>query len=127
MAHPSARLASRRADEPLGRVGDEAARRRFLGAYLAWVAGMADGTARVSAGPTGPPNPSRIPLTAVSSHNGQAGEGRGPAYVLERPAGLPACLRVAAGNATGATTPGRTFAEPAVAGPSASWRSEERR
>ena len=36
VAHPSARLASQRAGEPPGRVGDEAAQRRSLDARLAW-------------------------------------------------------------------------------------------
>ena len=55
-------------------VGDEAAQRRFLDARLAWVADMADGTARVSAGPTGLPDPSRMPSAATPDHNGGAGE-----------------------------------------------------
>ena len=85
VAHPPARLASQRAGEPPGRVGDEAAQRRSLDARLAWVADMADGTARVSAGPTGPPNPSRMPPAAIPDHNGEAGEECRLTYVPGRP------------------------------------------
>ena len=82
VAHPSARLAPRRAGEPPGRVGDEAAQRRSLDARLAWVADMADGTAGVSAGPAGPPDPSRMPPAAMPDH-----DARGPA----RGAASPTC------------------------------------
>ena len=85
VAHPSARLASQRAGEPPGRVGDEAAQRRSLDARLAWVADMADGTAGVSAGPTGPPDPSRMPPAAIPDHNGEAGEECRLTYVPGRP------------------------------------------
>ncbi len=121
MAYPSARLASQRVSELLRRVGDEAAQRRFFDAYLAWVAGMADGTARVSVDSTGLPNSSRMPLTAVSSHNGQVSEECRLTYVLEQSTGLPVYLRVAAGNVVDVTTLERTFAELAVAGLPASW------
>ena len=121
VAHPSARLASRRAGELLGRVGDEAAQGRFFDARLAWVADMADGTAGASAGPTGLPNSSRMPPAATPDHDGGAGEGCRPAHVPGRPAGLPACLRVAAGNVVDAATPGRAFAGLGVAGLPASW------
>ena len=98
VAYPSARLASQRAGELLRRVGDEAAQRRFFDARLAWVADMADGTARVSAGPAGLPNSSRMPLTAISNHNGEVSEECRLTYVPGRPTALPACLRVAAGK-----------------------------
>ena len=121
VAYPSARLASQRAGELPGRVGDEAAQRGFFDAYLAWVADMADGTARVSVGPTGLPDPSRMPLTAIPDHNGEAGEECRLTYVPGRPTAPPACLRVAAGNVVDVTTPGRTFAELGAAGLPASW------
>lgn len=121
VAYPSARLASQRAGELLGRVGDETAQRRFFDARLAWVADMADGTARVSVGSTGLPDPSRMPPAATPDHNGEAGEECRPAYVPGRPTGPSACLRVAAGNVVDAATPGRTFAELEVAGLPASW------
>ena len=121
MAYPSARLASQRVSELPGRVGDEAAQRRFFDAYLAWVAGMADGTARVSVDSTGLPNSSRMPLTAVSSHNGQVSEECRLTYVLEQSTGLPVYLRVAAGNVVDVTTLERTFAELGAAGLPASW------
>ena len=82
---------------------------------------MADGTARVSAGPTGPPDPSRMPPAAISNHNGEAGEECRLTYVPGRPTALPACLRVAAGNVVDAATLGRTFAELGAAGLPASW------
>ena len=103
------------------RVGDEAAQGRFLDARLAWVADMADGTARVSAGPAGPPDPSRMPLTAIPDHNGEAGEECRLTYVPGQSTTLPACLRVAAGNVVDAATLGRTFAELGAAGLPASW------
>ena len=131
VAHPSARLASQRAGELPARVGDEAAQRRSLDARLAWVADMADGTARVSVDSTGLPNSSRMPPAAISNHNGEAGEECRPAHVPGRPTALPACLRVAAyvpaclrvaaGNVVDVTTPGRTFAELGAAGLPASW------
>ena len=121
VAYPSARLASQRVSELLRRVGDEAAQRRFFDAYLAWVAGMADGSARVSVDSTGLPNSSRMPLTAISNHNGEAGEGRRLTYVPGQSTALPACLRVAAGNVVDVTTLERTFAELGAVGLPASW------
>ena len=121
VAYPPARLASQRAGELPGRVGDEAAQRRFFDAYLAWVADMADGTARVSVDSTGLPNSSRMPLTAIPDHNGEVSEECRLTYVLEQSTALPACLRVAAGNVVDVTTPGRTFAELGAAGLPASW------
>ena len=121
VAYPGARLASQRVSELLRRVGDEAAQRRFFGAYLAWVAGMADGTARVSVDSTGLPNSARMPLTAVSSHNGRVSEECRLTYVLEQSTGLPVYLRVAAGNVVDVTTLERTFAELRAAGMPASW------
>ena len=121
VAYPSARLASQRVSELLGRVGDEAAQRRFFDAYLAWVADMADGTARVSVDSTGLPNSSRMPLTAISNHNGEVSEECRLTYVLEQSTGLPVYLRVAAGNVVDVTTLERTFAELEVAGLPASW------
>ena len=64
---------------------------------------MADGTARVSAGP---PDPSRMPPAATPDHNGEAGEECRLTYVPG-----------AAGNAT----LGRTFAELGAVGLPASW------
>ena len=121
VAYPSARLASQRVSELLRRVGDEAAQRRFFDAYLAWVAGMADGSARVSVDSTGLPNSSRMPLTAISNHNGEVSEECRLTYVLEQSTGLPVYLRVAAGNVVDVTTLERTFAELEVAGLPASW------
>ena len=121
VAYPSARLASQRVSELLRRVGDEAAQRRFFDAYLAWVADMADGTARVSVDSTGLPNSSRMPLTAISNHNGEAGEECRLTYVLEQSTALPVYLRVAAGNVVDVTTLERTFAELGAAGLPASW------
>ena len=121
VAYPSARLASQRVSELLRRVGDEAAQRRFFDAYLAWVADMADGTARVSAGPTGLPNSSRMPPAATPDHNGEAGEECRLTYVPGQSTAPSACLRVAAGNVVDAATPGRTFAELGAAGLPASW------
>ena len=110
VAYPSARLASQRAGELLRRVGDEAAQRRFFDAYLAWVADMADGTARVSVDSTGLPNSSRMPLTAVSSHNGQVSEEVRLIYVVQRDTGLPLFFRHVAGNAIDVSTITRTIA-----------------
>ena len=121
VAYPSARLASQRVSELLRRVGDEAAQRRFFDAYLAWVADMADGTARVSVDSTGLPNSSRMPLTAISNHNGEVSEECRLTYVLEQSTGLPVYLRVAAGNVVDVTTLERTFAELGAAGLPASW------
>ena len=121
VAYPSARLASQRAGELPGRVGDEAAQRRFFDAYLAWVADMADGTARVSVDSTGLPNSSRMPLTAISNHNGEVSEECRLTYVLEQSTALPVYLRVAAGNVVDVTTLERTFAELGAAGLPASW------
>ena len=121
VAYPGARLASQRVSERLRRVGGEAAQRRFFDAYLAWVAGMADGSARVAVDSTGLPNSSRMPLTAVSNHNGEVSEECRLTCVLEQSTGLPVYLRVAAGNVVDVTTLERTFAELEAAGLPASW------
>ena len=121
VAYPSARLASQRVSELPGRVGDEAAQRRFFDAYLAWVADMADGTARVSVDSTGLPNSSRMPLTAISNHNGEVSEECRLTYVPGQSTALPVYLRVAAGNVVDAATLERTFAELGAVGLPASW------
>lgn len=121
VAYPGARLASQRVSELLARAGDEARQRAFFDAYLAWVAGMADGTARVAVDSTGLPNSARLPLTAVSNHNGEVSEEVRLVYVVEQSTGLPVLLRAVCGSVVDVSTLARTFAELEEAGLPASW------
>ena len=109
-------MASQRAGECLADLGGEDAKRRLVGECLALVGrrreaaagGRADGILIDS---TGLPNSCRLPVTAVSNHNGQAGEEVRLIYVVQRDTGLPLFFRHVAGNVIDVSTVTRTIAE----------------
>ena len=116
LLYPRARMASQRVSECLADLGSEDAKRRFVGEYLALVGrrreaaagGRADGILIDS---TGLPNSCRLPVTAVSNHNGQVSEEVRLIYVVQRDTGLPLFFRHVAGNVIDVSTVTRTIAE----------------
>lgn len=112
LLYPRARMASQRVSECLADLGSEDAKRRFMGAWLGLVAGRpgaADGGVLIDS--TGVPNSCRLPVTAVSNHNGQVSEEVRLIYVVQRGTGLPLFFRCVAGNVIDVSTVTRTIAE----------------
>lgn len=110
--YPRARMASQRVSECLADLGSEAAKRSFMGAWLRVVAGRpgpADGGILIDS--TGLPNSCRLPVTAVSNHNGEVSEEVRLIYVVQRGTGLPLFFRYVAGNVIDVSTVTRTMAE----------------
>ena len=60
--------------------------------------------------PAGPSDSCRLPVTAISNHNGQAGEEVRLTCVVQRDTGLPLLFRHVAGNAIDVSTITRTIA-----------------
>lgn len=112
--YPRARMSSQRVSECLADLGSEDAKRRFMASYLRLVgrrpdgAGDADGILIDS---TGIPNSCRLPVTAVSNHNGKVSEEVRLIYVVQRGTGLPLFFRYVAGNVIDVSTVTRTIAE----------------
>lgn len=112
--YPSARMASQRVSECLADLGSEDAKRRLMGEYLGLVAGGAGGAggaAGILIDSTGIPNSCRLPVTAVSNHNGRVSEEVRLIYVVQRDTGLPLFFRYVAGNVIDVSTVTRTIAE----------------
>ena len=90
-------------------LGSEGAKRRFVGERLRLVGrrGETDGITVDSAGPS---DSCRLPVTAVSNHNGQASEEVRFTCAVQRDTGLPLLFRHVAGNVIDVSTVTRTIA-----------------
>lgn len=108
--YPSARMASQRVSECLADLGSEGAKRGFMGAWLRLVGGGGD-AGGLLIDSTGLPNSCRLPVTAVSNHNGEVSEEVRLIYVVQRDTGLPLFFRYVAGNVIDVSTVTRTIAE----------------
>ena len=106
--YPRARVASQRVSECLADLGSEDAKRRFMAAYLGLVGACPEG---ILVDSTGLPNSCRLPVTAVSNHNGEVSEEVRLIYVVQRDTGLPLFFRYVAGNVIDVSTVTRTIAE----------------
>lgn len=108
--YPGARMTSQRVSECLADLGSEDAKRGFMGAYLRLVGGSSD-AGGILIDSTGLPNSCRLPVTAVSNHNGEVSEEVRLIYVVQRDTGLPLFFRYVAGNVIDVSTVTRTIAE----------------
>ena len=110
LLYPRARMASQRVSECLADLGSEDAKRRFVGEYLRLV-GRRGETDGILIDSTGLPNSCRLPVTAVSNHNGEVSEEVRLIYVAQRDTGMPLFFRHVAGNVIDVSTVTRTIAE----------------
>ena len=105
MMYPKARMSSQRAGEALADLGTEEAKRAFFAKYLQLTERTDDGILIDS---TGVPNVAKLPTTAISNHNGVAGEECRLIYVARQRTGLPLFFRLVAGNVVDVSTVSRT-------------------
>ena len=106
MLYPKARMSSQRAGEALADLGSEEAKRAFFAEYLK-LTERADDAILIDS--TGVPNVAKMPLTAVSNHNGVVSEGCRLIYVVQQHTGLPLFFRVIVGNVVDVSTVTRTI------------------
>ncbi|MDO4798748.1 MAG: transposase [Coriobacteriales bacterium] len=110
LLYPSARMASQKVSECLADLGSEDAKRGFTSEYLSLVGGSGD-AGGILIDSTGLPNSCRLPVTAVSNHNGEVSEEVRLIYVVQRGTGLPLFFRYVADNVIDVSTVTRTIAE----------------
>jgi hypothetical protein len=94
---PTAQVPSQRISEFLVRLGEEEVVRRFFKGYLKMQL-PADRKTGILVDSTGLPNAIHIPLTAVSTHNGQTSEETRLILVVDAKTGMPLFFRYNAGN-----------------------------
>lgn len=123
--YPMATLASQRISNALAEIGLEENRRLFYHKYIEFVTGCKmdhtkDHFGMIPDGWTGDgvlidssglPNCARIPVTAVSNHNGVISNEVRVIYVVHQRTGLPLFMRYVPGNVVDATTIKRTLSE----------------
>lgn len=123
--YPMATLASQRISNALAEIGLEENRRLFYHKYIEFVTGCKmdhtkDHFGMIPDGWTGDgvlidssglPNCARIPVTAVSNHNGIISNEVRVIYVVHQRTGLPLFMRYVPGNVVDATTIKRTLSE----------------
>lgn len=108
---PNAAMSSQRISEALAQIGMEESKRSFFAAYYPYLKGL--GTAPKKAtwrndsdesgegiliDSTGLPNSAHLPITAVSSHNGEINNETRLIYVVQQGTGLPLFFSYVAGN-----------------------------
>lgn len=127
LLYPLANLTSQRISEMLATIGSELTYQRFFKAYIPYVIAVSEAWGYTlsmdNVGPsskeededvpegegilidsTGLPNAVRIPLTAISNHNGEISEEIRLIYVVQRGTGLPLYMRYVPGNVIDSTT-----------------------
>lgn len=123
--YPKAAMASQRISEALAEIGLEENRRLFYHKYIEFVTGcrMNDtkdsfgmipevgGESGVLIDSAGLPNCARMPVTAVSNHNGIISNEVRVIYVVHQRTGLPLFMRYVPGNVIDASTIRRTLLE----------------
>lgn len=122
---PKANMSSQRISEALAEIGLEENRRTFFRKYIEFATGCQmndskgnfgmladddDGTG-VLIDSTGLPNSAKIPVTAISNHNGIISNEVRVIYVVHQRTGLPLFMRYVAGNVIDASTIKRTLSE----------------
>ena len=95
IAYPKALLESPRISDMLSALGGEIVQRRFFETYIAY---LKKSTAEAGKGyvlidSTGLPNDIRLPITAVSNHNGEINNEVRLIYVVQRGTGMPIYMR----------------------------------
>lgn len=122
---PGANLSSQRISEALAEIGLEENRRLFFHKYIEFVTGCKmkdskdhfgmlpdgiDGTG-ILIDSTGLPNSTKMPVTAISNHNGIISNEVRVIYVVHQKTGLPLFMRYVPGNVIDASTIKRTLSE----------------
>lgn len=115
---PHAAMSSQRVSETLAALGLEDAKREFFSRYYPFIRncpvpspkdgyGMADGTENgegILIDSSGLPNSARLPITAISNHNGDINNEVRLIYVVQQSTGLPLFFSYVAGNVIDAST-----------------------
>ena len=114
---PNATMASQRISEALVLAGMEESKRDFFSAYYSYIKKLdarakklswmecVDGTGEgILIDSTGLPNSAHLPVTAVSSHNGEISNETRLIYVVQQGTGLPLFFSYVAGNVIDAST-----------------------
>ena len=123
--YPTATMASQRVSDALAEIGLEENRRPFYHKYIEFVTGCRMDDTKGSFGilpdggegngilidSAGLPNCARMPLTAVSNHNGIISNEVRIIYVVHQRTGLPLFMRYVPGNVIDASTIKRTLLE----------------
>lgn len=123
--YPMATMASQRISSALAEIGLEENRRLFYHKYIEFVTGCRMNDTKSSFGmipdggegngilidSAGLPNCAKMPLTAVSSHNGIISNEVRIVYVVHQRTGLPLFMRYVPGNVIDASTIKRTLLE----------------
>lgn len=104
--YPKASLDSPRISYMLGSIGQEAVCRKFFANYIAF---LKKTTVEATKGAilidsTGLPNDIRLPVTAISNHNGEINNEVRLIYVVQRGTGLPIYMRYIPGNVVDVST-----------------------
>lgn len=110
---PKALLSSPRISDMLGGIGDETVWRRFFSAYVSYLGkDTVEATKEgILIDSTGLPNNIRMPVTAISSHNGEINNEVRLIYVVQRGTGMPIYMRCIPGNVVDVSTLLTTIAE----------------
>ena len=111
--YPNALLESPRISDMLKRLGNEQVCRRFFQAYVAYLKQSSEASDKgaILIDSTGLPNDMRLPVTAVSNHNGDISNEVRLIYVVQRGTGLPIYMRYIPGNIVDVSTLLTTIAE----------------
>lgn len=110
--YPKALLESQRISDMLAALGDENVYRRFFSSYISYVKQTPEASkGAILIDSTGLPNNSRLPVTAISNHNGEINNEVRLIYVVQRGTGLPIYMRYISGNIVDVSTLISTIAE----------------
>lgn len=106
IAYPKANMSSPRISDMLKAIGQEDICREFFSAYIAYLKSTSPETNKgaILIDSTGLPNDIRLPVTAVSNHNGDINNEVRLIYVVQRGTGLPIYMRYIPGNVVDVST-----------------------
>ena len=111
--YPQGLLSSPRISDMLKALGDEKVYRRFFSAYISYLKDrpLGAGKGSILIDSTGLPNDARLPVTAVSNHNGEISREVRLIYVVQHGTGMPIYMRYVPGNIVDISTLMTTMAE----------------
>lgn len=111
--YPKALLQSPRISDMLKAIGKEDVLRRFFHAYISYLKEetIEAGKGCILIDSTGLPNDMRLPVTAVSNHNGEINNEVRLIYAVQRGTGMPIYMRYIPGNVIDVSTLLTTVAE----------------
>ncbi len=111
--YPKGLLSSPRISDMLKALGDEKVYRRFFSSYISYLKDRTGDAGRGSIliDSTGLPNDVRLPVTAVSNHNGEISREVRLIYVVQHGTGLPIYMRYIPGNIVDISTLMTTVAD----------------